>query len=310
MSTQNKIQKLITEFLEYLEIERGVSLKTIRNYKFYLERFVGFLEITSPSQITLESVKRFRLWLNRQKNFKGDTLKKSTQNYHLIAIRNFLKYLARLDIKSLAPEKIELSKLGERIVEFLIKEDLERFLEAPLKTDNLSIIKKRDKAILELFFSTGLRVSELASLTKESINLKRDEFTIRGKGDKPRIVFLSEVAKKYIKEYLDIRPDMSPYLFVRHDKASKRIQNQEDNSLTPRSIERLVQKYARLAGITKKVTPQTIRHSFATDLLYNGADIRSVQSMLGHSSITTTQIYTHITNRQLKEVHKKFHDKK
>ncbi|MBT4277744.1 tyrosine-type recombinase/integrase [Candidatus Falkowbacteria bacterium] len=310
MSTQNKIQKLITEFLEYLEIERGVSLKTIRNYKFYLERFVGFLEITSPSQITLESVKRFRLWLNRQKNFKGDTLKKSTQNYHLIAIRNFLKYLARLDIKSLAPEKIELSKLGERIVEFLIKEDLERFLEAPLKTDNLSIIKKRDKAILELFFSTGLRVSELASLTKESINLKRDEFTIRGKGDKPRIVFLSEVAKKYIKEYLDIRPDMSPYLFVRHDKASKRIQNQEDNSLTPRSIERLVQKYARLAGITKKVTPHTIRHSFATDLLYNGADIRSVQSMLGHSSITTTQIYTHITNRQLKEVHKKFHDKK
>ncbi len=305
-----ELEQLITEFLEYLEIEKGSSLKTVRNYKFYLDRFVKFAEIDIPEKITLDKVRRFRLWLNRQTNYKGDTLKKSTQNYHLIAIRNFLKYLARLDIKSLTPEKIELVKLGERIVEFLDHDDLIRFLEAPLKTDNPTIIKNRDKSILEMFFSTGLRVSELASLNQEMVNLKKDEFTVRGKGDKPRIVFMSEAAKKYLKKYLEARTDMSPYLFTRHDKASVRQKQKEDQPLTPRSIERLVQKYAKLAGITKKVTPHTIRHSFATDLLANGADIRSVQAMLGHSSIMTTQIYTHITNRRLKDIHKKFHDKK
>ena len=305
-----ELDQLITEYLEYLEIEKGSSLKTVRNYKFYLDRFVDFSQVDIPEKITLEKVRRFRLWLNRQTNYKGDTLKKSTQNYHLIALRNFLKFLAKLDIESLAPEKIELSKLGERTVEFLDKDDLRRFLEAPLKTDNPTIIKDRDKAILEMFFSTGLRVSELANLNQEMVNLKKDEFTVRGKGDKLRIVFMSEATKNYLKKYLEARTDMSPYLFVRHDKASIRQNQKEDQPLTPRSIERLVQKYSRLAGITKKVTPHTIRHSFATDLLSNGADIRSVQTILGHSSIMTTQIYTHVTNKHLKEIHKKFHDKK
>jgi site-specific recombinase XerD len=305
-----ELDQLIIEYLEYLEIEKGSSLKTVRNYKFYLDRFVNFVQIDAPEKITLDKVRRFRLWLNRQTNYKGDTLKKSTQNYHLIALRNFLKYLAKIDVESLAPEKIELSKLGERTVEFLDKDDLVRFLEAPLKTDNPTIIKNRDKAILEMFFSTGLRVSELANLNQETVNLKKDEFTVRGKGDKPRIVFISDQARNYLKKYLEARIDMSPYLFVRHDKAAIRQKNKEDQPLTPRSIERLVQKYSRLAGITKKVTPHTIRHSFATDLLSNGADIRSVQTMLGHSSIMTTQIYTHVTNKHLKEIHKKFHDKK
>lgn len=309
MSFQDNVQKLIKEFLEYLEIERGVSLKTVRNYKFYLNRFVGFAKIDTPEKITSENVKEFRLWLNRQKNHKEETLKKSTQNYHLIALRNFLKYLSRVGVKALAPEKIELSKLKGRIVEFLDVDDLRRFLNAPLKTTDSRIIKNRDKAILEMFFSTGLRVSELAGLTKEMVNLKKDEFTVRGKGDKPRIVFISENARYYLKEYLAHRIDTSPFLFIRHDKASKGDKD-EHLPLSPRSIERLVQKYAKLAGITKNVTPHTIRHSFATDLLAGGADIRSVQTMLGHSSIATTQIYTHITNKRLKEVHKKFHNKR
>ncbi len=309
VKNQTKLQKLIAGFLEYLEIEKGASLKTIRNYKFYLQRFIEFSDIELSSQITLDKVKKFRLWLNRQKNHNGETLKKSTQNYHLIALRNFLKYLAKLDIKSLAPEKIELSKLNERIVEFLDGDDLKRFLNAPLITGDATIIKSRDKAILEMFFSTGLRVSELADLTREIVNLKKDEFTVRGKGDKPRIVFMSPEARNYLKKYLDLRVDLCPFLFIRHDKAAKRLENNGGLPLSSRSIERLVQKYTRLAGITKKVTPHTIRHSFATDLLSGGADIRSVQAMLGHSSITTTQIYTHVTNKQLKDVHKRFHDK-
>ncbi|NCF75145.1 MAG: tyrosine-type recombinase/integrase, partial [Xanthomonadaceae bacterium] len=274
--------------MEYLEIEKGSSLKTVRNYGFYLKRFIDFAKIKFVNEITAGNVRKFRLWLNRQKNFKGDNLKKSTQNYHLIALRNFLKYLSKRDIKSLASEKIELAKLGEHIIEFLDKEDLKRFLQAPLETNARDIIKKRDKAILELLFSTGLRVSELANLTKESINLKKDEFTVRGKGNKPRLVFLSDQAKKCLKEYLEKRIDMSPFLFIRYDKASKKLNDKDDFPLNVRSIERLTLKYAKLSGITKKVTPHTIRHSFATDLLANGADIRSVQIMLGHSSIATT----------------------
>lgn len=306
---KTEIQELITEFLEYLEIEKGSSLKTVRNYGFYLNRIVDFLQIQSPRDITLERVRRFRLHLNRQLNYRGDELKKSTQNYHLIALRNFLKYLTKLDIETLAPEKIELSKLGDRSIEYLDKDDLMRFLGAPFRTSDPTIIQNRDKAILEMFFSTGLRVSELAGLTQDMINLKKDEFTVRGKGDKLRIVFLSDESKEFLKKYLESRQDASPFLFIRHDKASKRLAGQDDLPLSSRSIERLVQKYALLAGITKKVTPHTIRHSFATDLLSNGADIRSVQTMLGHSSIVTTQIYTHVTNKQLKEIHKKFHDK-
>ena len=303
-----KLEKLKTEFLEYLEIEKGRSQLTIRNYDFYLGRFLKFSKISSPQEITSEGLRPYRLWLNRLKNYQGENLTLQTQNYHLIALRSFLRYLAKRDVKTLAPEKIELAKIPERQVSFLEGQDLENFLNAPRqqKTDNKRqiIIQLRDKAILELLFSTGLRVSELTKLTKDDINLKKDEFSIRGKGGKIRLVFLSNQAKYWLKKYLEVRTDIEPVLFLRYDRANKKI---GDKGLTPRSIQRLVQKYAKIAGITKKVTPHTIRHSFATDLLTGGAGIREVQAMLGHKSLTTTQIYTHVTNRHLKEIHQAFH---
>lgn len=308
----SKIQSLLTEFLEYLEIEKNRSQLTIRNYDFYLKRFLEYVKVANPADINLDNVRQFRLYLNRLA-VGGKNLCKATQNYHIIALRSFLKYLARRDVKTLAPEKLELAKIGERTVEFLEGTDLEKILEAPFLVKEPEIIKIRDKAILELFFSTGLRVSELAGLKIDSINLKRDEFTVRGKGDKPRIVFLSNQARHWLKQYLDKRHDINPALFISHDRASdKRSDSQEKDAagLTPRSMQRLVQRYAKVAGITKRVTPHTLRHSYATDLLINGADIRSVQSMLGHSSITTTQIYTHITNQQLRDVHKAFHGRR
>jgi site-specific recombinase XerD len=299
------LDNLITQFLEYLEIEKNRSAKTVRNYKFYLERFAGWAGNVSAAGITQEKIRQYRLWLNRFHDENGRELKKNTQNYHLIAMRAFLKYLAKRDIKTLSAEKIELGKMPERIVDFLEGSDLERILEAPTLADSPEIIKKRDKAIIETLFSTGLRVSELANLKKEQVNLKKDEFTVRGKGDKPRVVFLSNQAKFWLKQYLEARQDVSPFLFVSHDRA-----HESEAALTPRSVERLVKKYSKYAGITKKVTPHTMRHSYATDLLMNGADIRSVQAMLGHSSITTTQIYTHITNQQLRDVHKSFHGRR
>ncbi len=304
----NSLTQYIKDFLDYLEIERNCSLATKRNYQAYLDRFLDWSTLSKPQDITLEVVRQFRLYLNRQENQKKETLKKSTQNYYLIALRAFLKYLAKRDVKTLAPEKIELAKMPERQVTFLEGDDLERFLAAPLKTDEPAIIQKRDKAILEMFFSTGLRVSELAGLTKENVNLAKDEFTIRGKGSKLRLVFLSNQAKHWLKQYLDSRADVSLYLFVRHDRAIKR--GAAASPLTPRSIQRLVQHYAKSVGITKRITPHVLRHSFATDLLTGGADIRSVQSLLGHASITTTQIYTHITDQQLKDVYKAFHSRK
>lgn len=300
----HSLKNLLKEFLEYLEIERNKSQATITNYAFYLSRFLAWANTDNPGAVDENTIRSFRLWLNRQQTANGEFLKKSTQNYHLIALRSFLKYLSRRDVKTVAPEKIELAKQDERQVAFLEGDDLERLLAAPLATQNEPVIKARDKAILELFFSTGLRVSELASLTREQINFKKDEFTIRGKGSKVRIVFLSPEAKSWIKQYLDQRHDVSPALFVRHDRA---MGNEEPAALTTRSLQRLVKHYSHAAGITKDISPHTLRHSFATDLLMNGADIRSVQSMLGHASITTTQIYTHITNQQLREVHKAFH---
>jgi site-specific recombinase XerD len=310
------LEKLKTEFLEYLEIEKGRSQLTIRNYDFYLRRFFEFapsassgqVKLLPPEEITLELIRKYRLWLNRLKGTREENLTPQTQNYHLIALRSFFKYLAKRDIKTLTAEKIELAKIPDRQVSFLEGQDLENFLNAPLqqKTNNKqqTIIQLRDKAILELFFSTGMRVSELAKLAKDDVNLKKDEFTIRGKGGKTRLVFLSNQAKYWIKKYLEARTDMASPLFLRYDKANK---EQEDEGLTPRSIQRLVQKYAKMAGITKKVTPHVLRHSFATDLLIGGAGIREVQAMLGHKSLTTTQIYTHVTNRHLKEVYQAFH---
>ncbi|MBM5789624.1 hypothetical protein FJZ23_00810 [Candidatus Parcubacteria bacterium] len=298
---------LTTDFLEYLEVERGRSARTIRNYDFYLRRFAVWAKNPPASKITRDLVHRYRLYLNRLAEGRdGVTIKKSTQNYHLIALRSFLKYLARHDIASLPPEQIELAKQGKRTVEFLEAEELSRLLLMPEKHSS-GMISLRDRAMLELLFSAGLRVSELTGLKIEQVNLKRDEFTVRGKGDKPRLCFLSDSARAALKAYLDKRRDTSLFLFVSHDRAKG--VRKDAGPLTPRSVERMVERYATAAGITKKITPHTLRHTFATDLLLSGADIRSVQSMLGHESITTTQVYTHITNKQMKEVHKRYHGK-
>jgi site-specific recombinase XerD len=300
-----KISSHLRPFLEYLEIEKGRSALTVRNYEFYLNRFIDWAKDPATDAVDTEMVRQYRLYLNRLEDPHRGPLKKSTQNYHLIALRSFLKYLARHDVETMAPEKIELAKQGSREPSFLDATDLGRLLDAPSSGDGSKILKARDRAILELFFSTGMRVSELANLKKDQINLNREEFSVRGKGDKVRVVFLSHQARHHLKEYLDQREDESPYLFIRHDRAKSNIEDAKP--ITSRSIERLVRHYAAVAGIPKKVSPHTLRHSFATDLLMNGADIRSVQSMLGHSSITTTQVYTHVTNQQLKEVHHAFH---
>jgi site-specific recombinase XerD len=308
-----KLSSHLRTFLEYVEVEKGRSPLTVRNYEFYLKRFIDWAKDPDPVKITQDLIHKFRLYLNRLENRENGTLRKSTQNYHLIALRSFLKFLQKRDVPTFSPDKIELAKQGIREVSFLDVQDLERLLKAPDAVDAQPLIRARDKAILELFFSTGMRVSELSSLKREQINLKRDEMSIRGKGDKLRVVFLSTRARQSIKEYLELRKDDAPSLFVRHDRAAPSAEEQEATEkevgpLTPRSIERLVHHYSVAIGIPKKVSPHTLRHSFATDLLMNGADVRSVQSLLGHTSITTTQIYTHVTNQQLKEVHSAFHD--
>lgn len=301
------IDKHITNFLEYLEVERGRADKTIRNYDFYLRRFQEWAGNPLVSTIDREMIKNYRLWLNRlHEGREEETLKKSTQNYHLIALRSFLKYLSKQDVKSFPSEQIELAKQSKRTVEFLEVDELNRLLKQPL-LNGVNLVALRDQAILELLFSTGLRVSELAGLQIERVNLKRDEFTVRGKGDKPRVVFLSSTAKTAVQQYLSKRKDLSPFIFVSHDRA--KIGRPDSGPLTPRSIQRIVENYARAAGISKKITPHTLRHTFATDLLLNGADIRSVQSLLGHESITTTQVYTHITNQHMHDVYKQFHGK-
>lgn len=299
------IKKYLQQFLEYVEIEKGRSPKTVRNYDFYLQRFIDWSEITDPKKITPELIRKYRLYLNREVEGRHDlNLKKSTQNYHLIALRAFLKYLQKMDIKVMAPEKIELAKQGTRHIDMLDDDELRRLREAPEEAGG--ILGKRDKAIIELLFSTGLRVSELANLQINDVNLKKDEFTIKGKGSKHRLVFLSDSAKKAIEKYLDARKDTSPFLFISHDRARA---ERETMPISSRSVQRIIERNAIIAGITKKVTPHVLRHTFATDLLQNGADIRAVQSMLGHESITTTQVYTHVTDKHLKDVHKKFHDK-
>lgn len=297
----------IQDFLDYLEVEKNRSPKTLENYDHYLRRFNEFAiesgrSSLTPASIDLPLVRKFRLYLNRITDAKGEPLKLSTQNYHIIALRAFLKFLAKQDIKTLSAEKIELGKTPQRTVDFLEIDELERLFAAVPKDNQLQHL--RDEAILHTLFSTGLRVSELCSLTRDKINLDRGEFMVRGKGNKPRIVFLSPDAKAAIALYLKTRTDNNEFVFISHGI------NSNENSLTPRSIQRIIQKYSTKAGLVKKVTPHTLRHSYATDLLINGADIRSVQALLGHSSITTTQVYTHITNRQLGEVHRSFHDKR
>ncbi|MEI7621771.1 MAG: site-specific tyrosine recombinase/integron integrase [Candidatus Moraniibacteriota bacterium] len=301
------INKLTTNFLEYLEVEKNRSQKTIENYHHYLQRFLLWAKINKPEQITPELVRNYRLFLNRFEDENGKPLKKITQNYHLIGLRNFLKYLAKRDIKSMASEKIEIGKNPSHEIEFLDGEEVQRLLNCAADSTLKSL---RDRSILELLFSAGLRVSELTSLNREHLNLERQEFSVRGKGDKLRLVFVSDSAKRSLEKYLEKRIDLDPALFVHFSKSkTKTDTDPTSRRLTPRSIQRIVKFYAAKAGLVKQVHPHTLRHSFATDLLSNGADIRSVQTMLGHSSITTTQIYTHITNPQLKEIHKKFHGK-
>lgn len=354
MASPTPLQRNIEEFLEYCEIGKNQSKRTTDNYRHYLSRFASFAQtqsVTKPEDISLELVRQYRLYLNRLTDEEDrQVLKLISQNYHLIALRAFLKYLSKNDIASLASEKIELPKNPQRQVEFLEHDELKRLFEAVNQEPN-ELQRLRDAALLELLFSTGLRVSEAASLKRDNINLDRREFTVRGKGSKLRLVFLSEEAAASIKKYFAKRPDSSQALFVGHStigqtkdkeandetkennksksvearqkKMEKEIESQgfslkkkndkfdskKTPGLTTRQIQRIIKKYCKLAGIIKKVTPHTLRHSFATDLLQNGADIRSVQTLLGHASITTTQIYTHVTNEGLRDIHKKFHNK-
>lgn len=317
-------------FLEYTEIERGRSLKTIRNYDHYLSRFLQFAKVTRPEDLTENTLREYRLWLNRQpsttsvkrsvnKKFAGiteETLKKRTQNYHLIALRSFLKFLAKNKIKTVTADQIELAKVGEREIDLITQGELLNILKAPeekfQKTSPDPSFKKgggqesklkmlRDKAILETLFSTGLRVSELVSLSRFT-DFGSGQVSVRGKGEKVRVVFFTDECRQAVKSYLDARADTSNFLFISHSKIKKG----DGEPLTTRSVERIVREYAVWCGISKKLTPHVLRHSFATTLLGNGADLRAVQRMLGHANISTTQIYTHVTDKELKDVHQKF----
>lgn len=304
-----EVEKFKRQFLEYVEIEKGRSLKTVENYDRYLTRFVAFSKIKDPKDITENAVREFRLWLNRQptghNKSAGETLGKKTQNYYLIALRAFLKYLAKRGEKSLSPEHIELAKTGDRSLDLITNRELEQLLKS---ADGNDIVSLRAKAILELLFSTGLRVSELCSLTRD-IDWSSPEISVRGKGNKIRVVFISDSAREAAKRYLSERKDMDDALFVGESKISKS-GKRETGALGRRAIERIVKQCAVKAGISKKVSPHTLRHSFATDLLQNGADLRSVQALLGHANISTTQIYTHISDKHLRDIHKRFHNRK
>lgn len=303
--------ELKRQFLEYLEIEKGRSVRTIENYDHYLTRFLEYAKIDDPEDLTETLVREFRLWLNRQpgttQGRMTETLKRRTQNYYLIALRAFLKFLRKRDVESLNPERIELAKVPERSLDLISSQELIRLMEAP---DTQTLAGLRDRAILELLFSTGLRVSELCALSQEDVDLSRDEFSVRGKGDKVRVVFLSDTARNAIKMYLKERKDFDEAMFIQYGKnASQSEVKNKELRLTPRSVQRIIKRYATIAGITRKVTPHVIRHSFATDLLSNGADLRSVQALLGHANIATTQIYTHVTDKHLRDIHKKFHSR-
>jgi site-specific recombinase XerD len=300
-------EKAIAEFLEYLELEQNRSRKTIQNYSHYLNRLSDFAGDIKLKDIDDELIRKWRMWLNRLPTSNADELSKMTQNYHLIALRSFLRFCAKRNWETLQPDKIELARTKRPQVTFLTPEELQRLVSQPDITKQNGL---RDRAILELLFSSGLRVSELVGLDRDHINLKRKEFMVRGKGQKDRPVFISDEAAAWIEKYLDKRSDNTKPLFIRYS-GSKRVDNSGNfTRLTARSVQRMVARYALLAGITKHVSPHTLRHSFATDLLMNGADLRSVQAMLGHSNIATTQIYTHVTDPHLKAVHEKFHRSK
>lgn len=296
------LKALKRQFLEYLEIERGRSAKTVENYERYLGRFFAFAKVSKVHGLTEEQIHEFRLYLNRQPGTKTggrvEPMKHRTQNYYLIALRSFLKFLRKRGIEALSPERIELVKVPERSLDLISASELKRLLAAP---DTKSIEGKRDRAILELFFSTGLRISELCELSIDDVDLSRDEFFVHGKGDKVRVVFLSDMAKECLRDYLKNRKDLDDALFIRYGRKAR---DGGELRLSPRAVQRLLKHYAAKAGITRKVTPYVLRHSFATDLLSNGADIRSVQALLGHAHIGTTQVYMHVTNKYLRNFHK------
>lgn len=319
---ESPLARYAREFLEYCEIERNKSELTIISYAHLLKRFVAYaaeVGVTKPEQITLDTSRQYRLWLNRYRDDNGQGLKPITQNYHVIVVRAFLKYLIKRDIVTLSPEKIELAKNPARQINIMSSDELKRIFAATAQELN-EVSRLRDIAILKTLFSSGVRISELMSLRQSSINMKTGEFTVRGKGDKLRLAFLSDDTLAALSAYLKKRVDNNPALFLsvgRGNSVTAAIEGQSKPAsrhqaagLTSRSVQRIVNKYAKLAGIMKPVSPHSFRHQFATDLLQNGADIRSVQTMLGHASITTTQIYTHITNEGLREIHKKFHNKK
>lgn len=299
------ISEALTDFLENLEIEGGRSQKTILNYQLYLERFIDFAGDITVDKITSELIRKYRIWLNRYKNDNNEDLSLITQSYHLIALRGFLTYLSRRDIKSLSADKIILPKTVRKQVTFLQYDEVMRMIEQIPLTDETGL---RDRAIIELLFSSGLRISELVNLDRDHINLNRREFMVRGKGQKDRPVFVSKNAAEHVRVYLEMRNDSLAPLFLSYSRRHSNVDTSGDfRRLGARSIQRMVARYARLAGITKHVSPHTMRHSFATDLLMNGADLRSVQSMLGHSNISTTQVYTHVTDQHLKDIHERFH---
>ncbi len=297
----------VRQFLEYLELEQNRSSKTIENYSHYLTRLSDFAGDIKLKDVDVELIRKWRLWLNRLGTNVSDELSKTTQNYHLIALRSFLRFCAKRNLEALAPDKIELARVSRPQVTFLTEEELKRLSAQPDAAKQNGL---RDRAIIELLFSSGLRVSELVALDRDHVNLKRREFMVRGKGQKDRPIFISAEAAEWIQRYLEKRQDNTKPLFIRYSGSKKVDLSGNFTRLTARSIQRMVARYALAAGITKHVSPHTLRHSFATDLLMNGADLRSVQAMLGHSNIATTQIYTHVTDPHLKAVHEKFHRKK
>lgn len=300
---------LVDEFLEYCEIEKNLSPLTIRDYRHYLKFFCEWSATNSPilrpEDITVEVIRKYRVYLAHFNSPNGNLpLKKVTQNYYVIALRSFLKYLIRKDFPVISPDKIELPKTESRSLKFLDRDQLERLLAQPnISTDS----GLRDKTIMEMLFSTGLRVSELVKLNVDQINLERKEFGVIGKGGRARVVFLSDRAAIWLEKYISKRADNFRPLFIRYRGNQEPTENSEKLRLTTRSVQRLLEKYVRKARLPIKATPHVLRHSFATDLLMNGADLRSVQEMLGHKNVSTTQIYTHVTNAQLKDVHKSFH---
>ena len=304
------LNSLLKDFLEYLEIERNVSQLTIRNYAHYLRRLLAFLGPRSPTprSITVEKIREYRLFLSRYVDPHGISLKRVTQNYHLIALRSFLKYMNKRGMNVLAPDIIDLPKAESHSVKFLEREQVERLLGQPQLSAKEGL---RDKAILEALFSTGLRVSELVSLNRDQINFDRKEFGVIGKGRRARVVFLSDGAAEWVQRYIKSRDDSAKALFIRYSGKTPEPDdpNGESLRLTARSVQRLVEKYVKRARLPIKITPHGLRHSFATDLLSGGADLRAIQEMLGHKNVSTTQIYTHITNPQLKQIHEKFHRK-